>query len=293
MGGGYTNPENGFEEVPDIGLGIERLGHWMELYGLGAETGIELAGETTAPIPSPTWKRRTWGENWSTGDTYNSAFGQGYVLTTPLQMIHILNTIANNGIMTRPTLVREIRDAEGNVVSGFEPDTTDMQDILRDFWPGAHEDEDYPETLDATLQYVQMGMREATTQNFDPVHQGTAIKHQEAMLSIPVAGKTGTAEFCDNIAAALERCIPGAWPAHAWYMGYAPYGNPEISVIAFVYNGQEGATVALPIVAAVMNDYFLIKTRRALEEAQQQQASPQPAVVAPTPGTGPTPIATP
>jgi cell division protein FtsI/penicillin-binding protein 2 len=164
---------------------------------------------------------------------------------------------------------------------------------LREFWPDAHEGEAYQETLDTTLGFVQMGLREATTQNFDPVHQGTAIKHQEAMPSIPVAGKTGTAEFCDNIAAALERCIPGAWPAHAWYMGYAPYGNPEISVIAFVYNGQEGATVALPIVAAVMNDYFLIKTRRALEEAQQQQATPQPAVVAPTPGTGPTPIATP
>jgi penicillin-binding protein 2 len=293
VGGGYTNPENGFEEVADIGLGIERLGQWMSLFGLGSETDVELAGETTAPIPSPTWKRRTWGENWSTGDTYNSAFGQGYVLVTPLQMIKIISTIANNGIVARPTLVREIRDAEGNVVRGFQPDLTDMRDELRAFWPETHDGAAYPETLDDSLHWVNLGMREATTQNFDPVHQGTAIKHQEAMPSIPVAGKTGTAEFCDNIAAQLERCVPGAWPAHAWYMGYAPYGNPEIAVIAFVYNGIEGSVYALPIVSEVMNDYFDLKTRRAIEESQNLQATPQSAAPVPTPGSGPTPIATP
>ncbi|MEM4725134.1 MAG: penicillin-binding transpeptidase domain-containing protein, partial [Candidatus Hadarchaeum sp.] len=80
IGGGYPG------EVEGIGLGIERLGRWMQIYGLGQFTGIELAGEIDGTIPSPAWKRRTWGENWSTGDTYNSAFGQGYVLATPLQM---------------------------------------------------------------------------------------------------------------------------------------------------------------------------------------------------------------
>jgi penicillin-binding protein 2 len=100
---------------------------------------------------------------------------------------------------------------------------------------------------------------------------------------VPVAGKTGTAEFCDNIAAALDRCIPGQWPAHAWFMGYAPYGNPEISVIAFVYNGNEGATVALPIVAQVMDDYFRLKTERALAEQQAQpQTSGDPLLPTPT-----------
>jgi penicillin-binding protein 2 len=280
VGGGYTNPENGFEEVAGIGLGIERLAQWMDIFGLGRPTGVGLAGEIGGTIPDPAWKRRTWGENWSTGDTYNSAFGQGYVLVTPIQMLQMVNLIANNGIFARPTLVREITDANGRVVRGFEPENTDIRDVLREKWPEYHNGQPYPETFDQNLAYVQEGMRLATTMNESLIHQGTAIRQQEALPYVPVAGKTGSAEFCDNIAAALERCIPGGWPAHAWYMSYAPYGNPEIAVIAFVYNGTEGATVALPIVTAVMDDYFRLKTQRALQEQVQ---TPQPSVPAPTP----------
>lgn len=283
VGGGYTNPENGFEEVPGIGLGIERLGHWMELFGLGSRTGVELAGEIEGTVPSPDWKRRTWGENWSTGDTYNSAFGQGYVLTTPIQMINVMNMIIDDGVLARPTLVREIRDSEGRVVRGFEPDLNDMREALREYWPDAHDGETYPETLSESMGLVREGMRQATTMNNSIIEQGTAIAHQERLPYVQVAGKTGTAEFCDNIAAELERCIPGAWPAHAWYMGYAPYTNPEISVIAFVYNGQEGATVALPIVAAVMDDYYTLKTQRALQQQMDATQTPQPAAPGPTP----------
>jgi penicillin-binding protein 2 len=252
----------------------------MDIFGLGKPTGVGLAGEIGGTIPDPAWKRRTWGENWSTGDTYNSAFGQGYVLVTPIQMLQLVDVIANNGIFARPTLVREITDADGRVVKGFEPDNTDIRDVLREKWPDYHNGQIYPETFDQNLVYVQEGMRLATTMNESVIHQGTAITQQEALPYVPVAGKTGSAEFCDNIAAALERCIPGAWPAHAWYMSYAPYGNPEIAVIAFVYNGTEGATVALPIVTAVMDDYFRLKTQRALQEQAQ---TPQPSVPAPTP----------
>ncbi len=73
------------------------------------------------------------------------------------------------------------------------------------------------------------------------------------------AGKTGTAEYCDKYANALNRCIPGNWPTHAWTVGFAPYENPEIAVVAFVYNGTEGSTVAGPIVRRVMEAYFELK----------------------------------
>ncbi len=275
VGGGFAG------EVEGIGLGIERLGHWMEIFGLGAETGVELAGEIDGIIPGPSWKRRTWGENWSTGDTYNSAFGQGYVLTTPLQMIHVMNTIINDGIMVRPTLVRQIADANGRVIRGFEPDTRDMREAIREYWPTYRDHTGpYEETLSESLALVREGMRQAVL-----IEGGTALGHQERLPYVPVAGKTGTAEYCDNIAAALDRCIPGAWPAHAWYMGYAPFSNPEISVIAFVYNGQEGATVALPIVAAVMDDYFRLKTERALQ--LQLTGTPGVPTPAPTPTAAP------
>lgn len=254
VGGGYE------DEVPE-GLGITRLGEWMQIFGLGNPTNIELAGEAEGFIPSPAWKRRTWGENWSTGDTYNSAFGQGYVTTTPLQMITVLNTIANDGIQVQPTLVREIIDVDGQVLAGFEPVRTDIRERIEDYWPTDH-DSAYGNTLSETLEYVREGLRGAVT-----MEGGTALPAQQEYLPyVQIAAKTGTAEFCDNIAAELEQCEPGNWPAHAWYMSYAPYDNPEISVIAFVYNGGEGSSVALPVASNVMDAYFTLKTQRALGE---------------------------
>lgn len=253
VGGGYE------QEVPE-GLGILRLGEWMRIFGLGEQTGIELAGENEGFIPDPTWKRRVWGENWSTGDTYNSAFGQGYILTTPLQMMTVLNTIANNGMQPRPTLVREVIDQEGRVVAGFDPEYVNIRERIEDYWQEAY-GEPYPGTLDESLSLVQQGMRAAVT-----IEGGTALTAQDDYLPyVPIAGKTGTAEFCDNIAAALEQCVPGNWPAHAWFMAYAPYGNPEIAVLAFIYNGGEGSSIALPVASRVMDAYFQLKTQRAVE----------------------------
>jgi penicillin-binding protein 2 len=90
------------------------------------------------------------------------------------------------------------------------------------------------------------------------VTSGTAVKEFAGMV-IQTSGKTGTAEYCDNIASAQNLCNPGNWPAHAWYVGYAPYDDPEIIVVAFVYNGKEGSTVAAPIVRKVLEAYFELK----------------------------------
>jgi penicillin-binding protein 2 len=272
VGGGYTNPDTGYAEVPDIGLGITRLGWWMNLYGLGPQTtGIELPAEDNisnlAIIPSPDWKRRVWGENWSTGDTYNDAFGQGYVTVTPLQMLDVINAIANNGLRPKPTLIHDVLDADGHVVVPFKAEYVDMHQLLQDGWPGAHDGQAYPGTLDQTLHVVQEGMRAAVT-----IEGGTAL---EANLPyVTVAGKTGTAEYCDDIAAAADLCKPGNWPSHAWFMAYAPYTDPEISVVAFVYNGGEGALIALPVAKEVLDAYFKLKTQRALDQQTGQTPTP-------------------
>ena len=110
------------------------------------------------------------------------------------------------------------------------------------------------------------------------IEGGTAQDAQEEYLPyVPIAGKTGTAEFCDNIAAQLEQCEPGNWPAHAWFMSYAPYNNPEISVIAFVYNGGEGSAVALPVASQVMDGYFQLKAQRAAQQANPTLPTATPA----------------
>jgi len=106
-----------------------------------------------------------------------------------------------------------------------------------------------------TLALVMEGMRQAVT-----AEGGTA---QTAELPfVEVAGKTGTAEYCDDIANSLNLCVPGQWPAHAWFTGYASYENPEVIILAFAYNGGEGSQVALPIVKRTMEAYFRLKNER-------------------------------
>jgi penicillin-binding protein 2 len=91
-------------------------------------------------------------------------------------------------------------------------------------------------------------------------------------LAVSVAGKTGTAEYCDNIAYPKGLCVQGAWPAHAWFTGYAPWDDPnnstdindkpEILVVAFIYNGKEGSTAALPVARNVLQAYYRIQKER-------------------------------
>jgi penicillin-binding protein 2 len=102
------------------------------------------------------------------------------------------------------------------------------------------------------INTVQEGMRLA-------VLEGTLAGEFEN-VTIAAAGKTGTAEYCDDVALEKNLCIPGNWPTHSWTVAYAPFENPEIAVVAFVYNGGEGAAVAGPIVRQILEAYFELKT---------------------------------
>ncbi len=330
VGGG--NPDIPESMLKQGGLGIGGLFRYATAFGIGSELGVELPSELAGRMPDPDWKRRTYGENWSTGDTYNAAFGQGYVTVTPLQLINSTAAIVNNGILYQPTLVRDFLDAEGNITRPFEPkvmrhlnlgevpqgedpvllliedmimkgpsslsctcepdslyynefrcdppnyrNTVDVNPdpfltesveyrvhtpINYAFNGGVCDpnrfDEDYqpPFANDTNLEIVRLGMR-------DTVTVGTA---QAADLSyVNTAGKTGTAEYCDDIARPLGLCKPGNWPSHAWYVGYAPYENPEIIVIGFMYNGGEGSRNALPVVVKTIEAYFRQQNERVPE----------------------------
>lgn len=264
VGGGYQ------DEVPN-GLGICGLKSYAHALGYERLTGVELPGEVEGLIPDPRWKRTVQGENWSTGDTYLASVGQGFLSVTPIQMLQAAATIANDGRMMQPTIIREIIDGEGNVVRPFVPnlvwDTT-VDHVVEDFvqyvsGTGACQGTGIWNTIDPyVFQMVQTGMRMAVTESpgsrgtGDP--GGTLYKVFEN-FPIAVAGKTGTAEYCDNFAREQNRCVRGQWPAHAWTVAYAPFDNPEIAVVAFVYNGTEGSSVAAPIVAQVMKAYFELK----------------------------------
>jgi penicillin-binding protein 2 len=248
IGGGYQ------DVVPNGGLGIWRLSEYAKALGYGRISGIELPGEAQGLIPNPDWKRINLGETWSTGDTYIATIGQGYVLATPLQVLESYVTIINNGILIKPTLIKEIQNPQGQVIKPFQPQT--VWDITKD--PLIYEYDNNtavgePKTVQPwVIQLVQQGLRMV-------VEEGGTAYATFRDDPLQTAGKTGTAEYCDNIAQAANRCITGAWPAHAWYVGYAPYDNPEIAVVAFVYNGTEGASASAPIVQKVLDAYFELK----------------------------------
>lgn len=229
LGGGY---EAG--GVQDGGLGIDRLHNYATMLGFGQLTGIELPGERKGLMPTRDWKRLNIGENWSTGDTYIASIGQGYVLSTPLQVLMAYTPFINrDGYVRKPTLIREVRDGEGNVLR-----TASVQN------------QSQTALTPYVIEQVSLGLRQVMI-------DGTGKKL--AVEGINLAGKSGTAEYCDNVAQAADRCQYGSWPAHAWMVAYAPYEKPEIAVVVFVYSGEEGSTVAGPVAQEIIDAYFALK----------------------------------
>ncbi len=227
VAGGYP-PDN----IP--GLGPKNLAKWTSLFGYGDATGIDLPGEVSVQVPNDQWKRQTYAESWTTGDSYNMGIGQGYVLSTPLQVLVATAAIANGGNVVVPQVVYQITDANNGLQRDFTPE------IARTL-PASPEN----------IKTVQEGMWTAVNADF-----GTAIESR--IEGVTVAGKTGTAEFCEYIPEEQDcrRDDKDNLPTHAWYVAYAPYEAPEIAVVAFVYNGGEGSATAIPIAREVLEAYF-------------------------------------
>ena len=267
IGGGYPG------EIEDGGLGVTGINKYAPALGYGAPLGIDLPGEEDGLIPDEDWKRINLGENWSTGDTYNTVVGQGFVAATPLQVLTSIATLANGGRVMWPHIVDEILDGEGNIIQSYEPCVlwdigddvlTPLEEIgancptmppeLRELVQNSRSES--PDVLvnPAVIEFAQTGMLMVVT---DP--DGTAYGRAD-LDTISSAGKTGTGEFCDKVVYQQGLCKPGEWPTHSWYVAYAPFENPEIAVVAFVYYGGEGAVTSGPIVRQVLEAYFEIKS---------------------------------
>ncbi len=218
LSGGYS--EDG--KLKFQGLGVERLAGWASRFGLGENTGIDLPGESEGLVPNSAWKEATFGEGWFLGDTYNFGIGQGYVATTPLQMLLVTAAIANGGDVIVPHVVKELTDVEGKTV------TLRRQTVKRNL------------NIDARNINI---MRESMRQS---VADGAAFTG--AVRNVVVAGKTGTAEFGEEIA-------PGRYREHGWFTGFAPFSNPEIAVVVFVEEGN-GSGTAAPIGSKIIDFYY-------------------------------------
>lgn len=237
----------GYEPIKFEGLGLSRLAAYAERFGLGEPTGIDLPGELAGLVPNEKWKRINYSEAWLTGDTYNMSIGQGFVLATPLQMLNAYAAIANGGTLYRPHLVKDISDADGNLVKIIEPEVIGRLDVK-------------PENL----QLVREGL-------YGAIHweSGTAYDTFD-VPGIDASGKTGTAEFCDNYPQCLDRDGRVA-TSHAWFAAYAPTNNPEIVTIVFIYGGNEGSQVAVPVTNKILRQYFGIEDESEAETTKEEE----------------------
>lgn len=200
------------------GLGIDRIVEYEKLFGLGAQTGIDLSGEASGFLPTKEWKEQTKGERWYIGDTYHLAIGQGDITVTPLQVALYTSVFANGGKLYRPHLVKEILSSNDKLIQEME-----SLPVRSDFISANN------------IKIAREGMRQTVT-------AGSARSLGD--LPVPAAGKTGTAQWSSQK------------NPHAWFTGFAPYDNPEIVITVLVEEGKEGSAIAVPIAKEVLAWYF-------------------------------------
>ncbi len=200
-------------------IGEKILGDTALKIGFGQRLGIDLPGEATGLVPDNRWKEKNIGQIWYPGDTLHMAIGQGYLLTTPLQIIYEINLIADNGQDYRPHLVTKITASDGSLIKKFTFFPVDFK-----FDP-------------SFITLVKKGI------SLVPQYGGTAWPFFN--FSIPTAGKTGTAEYGDP-----------KGRTHAWYVSYAPINNPQLSSVVLIEGGGEGSNVAAPVVKNIYTWYF-------------------------------------
>ncbi|WP_293831700.1 penicillin-binding protein 2 [uncultured Phascolarctobacterium sp.] len=199
-------------------VGIDNIAKYARIYGFGEKTGIDLDGESKGLVAAKDVKRKIWNEDWRLGDTFNAAIGQGFNLTTPMQLAVMLSIVANGGVKYQPYLVDSILNVDGSV---FEK-------------PKRHEGK-HIDVSQQTIDYIRMGMS-ATTQE-----GGTASYFSG--LPKAIAGKTGTAENSHG-------------RDHGLFVAYGPVDNPELVVVCIVEQGGFGSTAAGPIVYKAFEEFF-------------------------------------
>lgn len=215
------------------GLDIDRLVQGLEWFHLGRITGIDLAGEAPGLVPTKTWKAQAKREVWTTGDTYNTAIGQGDMLVTPLQLAVAAGGIATDGVIYRPHVVAAITDGSGAVVRQIAPEPLSRVPVDPAF-----------------LQVIREGMRQSVT-------NGLNVAAREECSGLRIAGKTGTAEFGPLIERPDGRFVR---QSHAWFVGFAPYEDPQV-VVAVLLEGvgdlnDGSSTMAVPAVTQMLQAYF-------------------------------------
>ncbi len=218
-------------------MGIDTIVSYAKRFGLGEKTGIELIGEVSGTLSSKEYveklnsRENATKRTWTIGDTLSSAIGQSYNSFTPLQMCYYIATLANKGEKKEVTIVKSMIDSEGNVL-----DLSEIKKDINEKLGITEQDLSKIDIKEENINAIFEGMRSVTGDS-----GGTAYGTFSS-FPIEVAGKTGTA-------------TAGSGSDNAWFVGFAPYHDPEIAVVVIVEHGGHGYYTA-QAVKAIMEEYF-------------------------------------
>ena len=254
-----------------LALGIDRMHEYLSSFGFGARTGIRLGGESPGLMPSRTWKRDARGQSWYPGETVITGIGQGYMLTTPLQLASAAGAIATGGTRMRPRIVDRAVDPASGETEAVEPETTATIESL---------DAANWERIVEAMAGVVHGPR------------GTA-RGINAGIAYRMAGKTGTAQLVgigqdeEYDADKLDKRLHD----HGLFVAFAPVEEPRIAVAVIVENGGSGSSSAAPL-ARIVIDAWLgdaptppTPGQRTLRAAAGEGGQPGPVItISPVPG---------
>ncbi|ALQ50530.1 penicillin-binding protein 2 [Nitrosomonas ureae] len=216
-------------------LGIDNIHNFISQFGLGRKTGIDIEGEVSGLLPSSAWKMRQHKQKWYAGDTISVSIGQGYNLTTPLQLAFATMIIANNGKAYLPRLVKQIQNSQTGEV------------------------EDIPAKLLYSLNLKPKNLEVVKSALVDVTRPGGTAAKAGANADYTFAGKTGTSQVVGIKQGERynEKLINERHRDHAMFIAYAPAENPIIALAILVENTGTGGSTAAPIARQVF-DYFLL-----------------------------------
>jgi penicillin-binding protein 2 len=214
-------------------LGIQRIHDYATRLGLGRKTGIQIGGEMEGLIPSPAWKKKRFKAPWFEGETLSVSIGQGAIQVTPVQLLTMVCAVANGGKVWKPRLVQDVEYPDGRPYQQYPPQLLEETRID----PKA-------------LAEIHAALR-------DVVEAPNGTGKRARLPNVEVAGKTGTAQVVGlDVPSSGGGHKSKERKDHAWFVCYAPAGEPEIAVVVLVEHGGHGGEVAAPIARQILEAYF-------------------------------------
>ena len=219
-----------FYETADR-MGIDTLAKYAKYFGLGTKTGIELPNETSGTLASKETKQNLYNEKWYAGETLSAAIGQSYNSFSLVQIAKYISMLANGGNKIQPTIVEKIINSDGTEVSREE-----IQNYIKEKAGITDENQEDISISQENLRAILEGMESVTDD------QGGTAYSIFKNFAISVGGKTGSAETSTG-------------KVNAWFVGFAPYDDPQIAVVVLVENGGHGYYTA-EAVKEIIEQYF-------------------------------------